>query len=211
MSLAEELESDLNWREAELAIFKRIVSSADEGSVRERALLRAMLALLYAHYEGFSKYAWELYLEAIESEAPIRGDLKPPLACLSLEEQFAKLRGDTSAASLLEFYSEKLPGLLNEPAEFPSPLQADSNLWPDRYCDNMDRACLKQNEMNDRRSKIKSLVARRNDIAHGESAFIKSLAEYQEYEDAAILVMHELAVLIIEALEEKNYLKRASN
>jgi hypothetical protein len=48
-----QIEEDLDWREAELASFKILISSAPKGSVRESALLRAIWALLYAHYEGF--------------------------------------------------------------------------------------------------------------------------------------------------------------
>ena len=36
---------------------------------------------------------------------------------------------------------------------------------------------------------------------------VQSLAEYQKYEHAATLAMHELAVAVLEALEQKRYLK----
>jgi hypothetical protein len=58
--------------------------------------------------------------------------------------------------------------------------------------------------------KLKSLVARRNEIAHGQKMTISSLTEYQEYENAAIVVMHELAISVLEALESKCYLSDPS-
>jgi hypothetical protein len=36
---------------------------------------------------------------------------------------------------------------------------------------------------------------------------IKDLQEYQKYEDAAIEVMHELAISIVDCLDNKSYLK----
>jgi hypothetical protein len=38
---------------------------------------------------------------------------------------------------------------------------------------------------------------------------ISTLAEYQPYEEAAFLVMHELGVAVVECLEKKDYLERA--
>jgi hypothetical protein len=39
---------------------------------------------------------------------------------------------------------------------------------------------------------------------------ISSLSEYQEYENAAIIVMHELAISVLEALESQSYLSHPS-
>jgi len=52
-----ELEQDLNWREAELASLKVLVAEATAGTVSHQALLRALWAMLYAHYEGFCKFS----------------------------------------------------------------------------------------------------------------------------------------------------------
>lgn len=52
-----QLEDDLDWRQAELASLKSQVIKATNGSVMHQVLLRAMWALLYAHYEGFCKFA----------------------------------------------------------------------------------------------------------------------------------------------------------
>jgi hypothetical protein len=57
--------------------------------------------------------------------------------------------------------------------------------------------------------KLKALVSRRNDIAHGKKMVIQTIEEYQPYEEAALLVMHELAVAVLECLEHEKYLKRA--
>ena len=56
--------------------------------------------------------------------------------------------------------------------------------------------------------KLRSLVARRNDIAQGQKMTISHLAEYAEYENAAVVVMHELAISVLESLESKSYLAR---
>ena len=45
--------------------------------------------------------------------------------------------------------------------------------------------------------------------SHGEQELVKDLTEYKHYEDAAIEVMHDLAVAIVNALDGKTYLKPA--
>ncbi|WP_347566292.1 MAE_28990/MAE_18760 family HEPN-like nuclease [Scytonema sp. UIC 10036] len=54
---------------------------------------------------------------------------------------------------------------------------------------------------------MKSLVARRNEIAHRPKMIIKNLQEYKKYEDAALEVMHELAISIVDSLDKKLYLQ----
>ena len=207
MNLATELERDLDWREAELASFKRVVSASPEGSVRHVALLRAMLAFLYAHFEGFCLMAWDLYLEAIHDSKVVCGDLKPPLVCLSVEQDFRSLRGDTSSSSLWDFCTNVYPSLLTSVAEFPVRLETKSNLWPDLYCRNMKKAGLPIGLMAEHIPRIRSLVSRRNDIAHGQKVGLRNLAEYQPYEEAVLLIMYDLAVAILETIKAEDFRK----
>jgi hypothetical protein len=58
---ANQIEENLDWRQGELASIKILLSTIDRESVRYKALLRSLVVLLYAHYEGFCKFAWELY------------------------------------------------------------------------------------------------------------------------------------------------------
>ncbi|MFN6439004.1 MAG: MAE_28990/MAE_18760 family HEPN-like nuclease [Nostoc sp. DedSLP01] len=53
---------------------------------------------------------------------------------------------------------------------------------------------------------LEALVVRRNDIAHGQKMIIKDIQEYLKYEKAAVEVMHELAVSVVECLDKKLYL-----
>ena len=61
--LERNIEVDLDWRHAELAIFRELLSTAIHGESRKRAMFRAGWVLLYAHYEGFSKFCLDLYIE----------------------------------------------------------------------------------------------------------------------------------------------------
>ncbi len=205
--LDQELEEDLSWREAELGSLKLQVAQSESGSAKHNALLRAMWAMLYAHFEGFSKFTWDLYLEKLQALELDRQSFKPEICKLSLHKDLKNLKGDLSSESLWDFCGGKFQRLMNEKLKFDTKLETDSNLWPNLFKDNIYKICLHCSSIDEFQTHIKSLVARRNDIAHGKKLVIKSLIEYQEYENAALLVMHELAIAVVEAIETKSYLR----
>lgn len=208
MSSASELEKDLAWRESELAALKLVAGTAAKGSTTYDALLRSMLAMLYAHYEGFTKFAWDLYLDELESLKLQRQLLHEQLSKFSLEKDFQRLRGNMSSDSLWTFCSDTFKEALKNLATFAVKLETDSNLWPNVFEENSNRINLKCDLLDKNRTAIRLLVDRRNNIAHGKKLIVKDLSEYQKFEDAALLVMHELAVSIVDSLETADYLKR---
>ncbi|MBC7161237.1 MAG: hypothetical protein H5U26_03920 [Immundisolibacter sp.] len=210
-SQSDELEEDLRWREAELASLKRLAIFHSENEIVYRATLRACWALLYAHFEGFTKFAWELLLDKVEAEKLSVKELSREFQALALEKKFQMLRGNTETKMLWEFFSTILPAELENSAAFHPDcrLQTDSNLWPNVFERECARVGINSNILSDERSRIKTLVARRNDIAHGKNMTIKSVDEYTEYENAAFLVLHDLAVQVLSLLEDQQYLQKS--
>lgn len=202
-----ELEDDLNWREAELVILKQQALLASKDSDRYTALLRALWAMLYAHYEGFCKFAWDLYLDELQKAGVKRKDCKDEIAKLSLQKQFKSLKGDLSPESLWSFGQAGFRTMLEENLDFQFKLETQSNLHPDIFKENSLKICLSCTLVDQYEIELKGLVSRRNEIAHGQKMIIKDLNEYKKYEDAAIEVMHELAVSIVDCLDKKLYLK----
>jgi hypothetical protein len=207
---AGQIESDLKWREAEIGSLKLLAASFPTDSNRQRALLRALWAMLYAHYEGFCKFCWDLFLTAIESDGPARKELREPIAKFSLLKIFKTLRGDSSDDMLWDFFHRDLTAHLAAPATFPVKLETQSNLWAKFAIANNDAIGLSCPLFAQLKAQLNKLVNQRNEIAHGKKLVISTLAEYQPYEEAAFLVMHELAVGVVECLEKKNYLASTS-
>jgi len=201
------LEEELNWREAELASLKLLVLEAAPKSVRQSSLLRALWAMLYAHYEGFCKFTWDYYLENLEQLGISRESSCEPIARFSLAKKFRELRGDLRSNMLWSVYTRDFQAWMKEQLKFDLRLETDSNLWPNLLRVNSAEVDLPYKKVDEHELKLKTLVARRNEIAHGKKMVIASLEEYQPYEDAVILVMHELAVAVLECLEKKTYLK----
>ena len=202
-----QLEDDLNWRETELAILKKQAILASKDSDRYRVLLRAMWALLYAHYEGFCKFAWDVYLEELQKAGVKRKDCKDEIAKLSLQKKFKTLKGDLSPESLWDFGQTGFGIMLEDNLDFQIRLETQSNLYPSLFKENVIQACLTCTLIDKYQIELKALVTRRNEIAHGQKMTIKNIDEYKKYEDAALEVMHELAISIIDCLDKKLYLK----
>ncbi|MBI1927532.1 hypothetical protein HYR99_25230 [Candidatus Poribacteria bacterium] len=204
------LEEDLKWREAELTSLKHLVGEAEEGIVRHKALLRSLWAMLYAHYEGFCKFALDTYLEVLTELKPRCIDCKDQIVAFSMRGRFRELSRDLSDANCIRFI-QGLSTIFNQPIEFDFRFKAksktQSNLFPDVLCDNCQWVCLPYDQVEDNTQRLEALVSRRNDIAHGENVPVKNIKEYREHEDAALEVMYALAIAIIDALEQKQYLK----
>jgi hypothetical protein len=204
------LEDDLSWREAELASLKLLVADAAAGSTRHTSLLRALWALLYAHYEGFFKFAWDLYLGALNDARITREDATEALARFSLSKNFRELRQDLSNKSLWSCFASNFAAWMKEELRFEVGLETQHNLWPNVARENSMEVGLPCSKIDEFQVELRALVSRRNDIAHGKKMVIKTLEEYQKYEKAAVLAMHELAIAVLEALDHKWYLKPAS-
>ena len=204
---AKTLEDELNWREAEIASLKAAVLEAPKGSVRERSLLRALWAMMYAHYEGFCKFTWDFYLENIEKLGVSREACCSAVVKFSLAKQFRELRGNMTADSLWAVFTNGFGEWMKEQLNFELKLETNSNLWPSLLKENSSLVDLPFEMVNLNEHRLKALVSRRNEIAHGKKMVIQTIEEYQPYEEAALLVMHELAVAVLECLEQKRYLK----
>jgi hypothetical protein len=170
-------------------------------------MLRACWALLYAHFEGFTKFCWELVLDQVQDQNVAIQELSEEFQLLALEKSFRNLRGNSSSSSLWSFFNAVLPNEIQQKAAFPPDcrLETECNLWPNVF----ERECAKIGiisiELQSYRPRIKALVSRRNDIAHGKNMTVNSVDEYSEYENATFLVLHDLAVQVLELIENKAY------
>jgi hypothetical protein len=142
-------------------------------------------------------------LSAIEKDACTVGELKENLAKLAMAEQFAHLRGDMSPDRIWTFFQSEFKSCLEKPVKFVKRLEARNNLWPSLATENNKAIGLDWDLFEEHAALIKGLVSRRNEIAHGKKMVIKGLKEYQTYENAALLVMHELAVCVVNSLENR--------
>lgn len=206
---AKQIETDLDWRERELAVLRKQLLSTEVGSSQETTYLRTNLAMLYAHYEGFCKFALGVYIDALESLSLKRSELKWVIAAQSLGKFQMELKAVTNSG---EYFSKLLNELgmhLDAKASYEKP-EAVGNLWPDLLMGWLSRLGLDSTNVQGEKNRLDRLVSSRNQIAHGRKLTVANRGELDKHVQAATLAMHEVAVGITDALEKKLYARSAS-
>lgn len=199
-----ELTNDLKWRESELAVMHKQLYLTQQGGIQERVMLRAALAMIYAHYEGYCKFALAVYMDSLNKLKLSRKDMTWKLATYSMQRFRAQLIG---AKSSQVFFTEMISDFnakMDEVARFDEPMTT-SNLWPDRLIDWLEQLGLDATSVKYSETLLASLVDNRNKIAHGSKLVISSREELNKYADAALIAMHEAAIGVVSSLDAKSY------
>ena len=97
--LQEVLDADMSWRIKEIADFK--LATKDRAAT-SRTFVRAGVALIYAHWEGFIKAASENYLNYVGNQGHIYRDLKTCFVVFGLKRKLALLSDSRKAKSNIE-------------------------------------------------------------------------------------------------------------
>jgi hypothetical protein len=87
--LQDALDSEYSWRLKEIANLK--LSVRREQSLPQTTLIRAGVAIVYAHWEGFIKAASISYLEYVNSLGLTYGELKTCFAVLGMKSHLNTL------------------------------------------------------------------------------------------------------------------------
>jgi len=193
--LERQIEADLDWRHAELAIFRELLILDTATPTRRSALFRAAWALLYAHYEGFCKHALQLLADYI-AQLPNCTTLHHS-TFLFVHEKSIKSARSLPDEKLYEFFREKIDSLRVQPPP-ESAIDTKSNLWPTLLTELLMSMDLDVSTVVAQPTKLTTLVARRNDIAHGQKVFIRDMPYYLEYEAVTSNTMYALALEIVE-------------
>ncbi|WDJ85025.1 MAE_28990/MAE_18760 family HEPN-like nuclease [Xanthomonas campestris] len=205
MSVLNALTDELNWRETEIASMRILLLSGSGTPSQQTVLLRAAWALLYAHYEGFCKNALVIFFDAACNSGVLGQDLPQATKLLSLASTLRRLKSlpDLEILQNIENFSHL--HLIKAPV-FPG-VDTKSNLWPNVLIDLMNSADLRSDKVEENRSKLHTLVARRNKIAHGENSVIPEFSYYKSYEDAVYDVIYDLAYQIADRLQTAPYMR----
>lgn len=199
-----EIMHDLAWREAELAIMRKQLIQTVVNSSQEQTLLRANVALLYAHYEGFCKFCISVYIDALKKRRLKRNQFKWKIAAHSMKKFFLELKKNERQDEFFTQFMDQLNEELNETADFEN-IGETSNLWPDLLLSWLTRLDLKYSNVVEQTHFLHELVDSRNKIAHGQRLTISTRLAFDSYSKAATLAMHEVAIGVAEALENQSY------
>lgn len=188
--LLQKIDDDLIWRRRELSDFRAAVQAAQPSPGRRSAMLRAGVALLYAHWEGFVKRSGSYYLEFVANQGMKASELQTNFIAINLKSRLveaSKSNKPSASAELVDFFCNKLDNRLKIPHK--NVIDTQSNLSSSVLREivwtlGLDVA-LYETKSNFIDS---SLVSRRNHIAHGEALDI-GVDDYLELHDEVMILI----------------------
>lgn len=185
--LIDKIAEDLIWRRKELTELKVLVQMFQGDLVRSRVLIRAAVALLYAHWEGFVKKSSSHYLEYVASHRLPYKKLAANFVGLTLKSKFSELGASEKISggnALAEFFCTALDRQSNVP--YKNAVDTKSNLSSKVLIDILNALGLDASQFETRLKFIDTnLVNPRNHIAHGE-VLDMSVLEYLNLHDGVL-------------------------
>jgi hypothetical protein len=216
-----QIEAEITWRRNELRFLSNLLLAMDKEE--ERAVFRkAIVVMLYAHFEGYCRSALTIYVRAINQEGLTCEQMNEALAAAVLRDVFAALHGGKKSdvfrknlpqeealhgvARQVEFLSVYPRVIAAQPALIPEDIvDAESNLKPVVLKKNLFRLGLSPNLFETHDGAINQLLRRRNDVAHGVYVVGLRHEDLQPLQETVFIIMDEIAAEIGRALESGAY------
>jgi hypothetical protein len=221
LEIRAELEEEQTWRQDEIRFLRnQLVNIGDE--FKKMQFRRAIVVMLYAHYEGFCKFALIQYIKAINQSSLKCNELISEIVASAWSKVFAAIEnGDPES----RIFRRELPNdkrlrrfarrrdfldqfieFTSEIAQIPEELvDTEANLWPhimkrNLYLLGLDCDILSKYDQN-----IGLLIGRRNNIAHGADRNGFTSEEYNALESVVFEVMDDLTSIIMESIKREKY------
>jgi hypothetical protein len=194
---------DRSWRLKEISDLKNAIRRADESL--QRVLLRALVTICYAHWEGYIRVAARKYLEHValrkfqyeELDRQFRRNyFLPRLAALSTSRTSL-----TERCALVDDILDSSDRRFSRPNE--TLINTKANLSSDVFADICLVCGIPTEPFTDKATFIDIiLLKRRNEIAHGEDTFV-AIDDLDDLADKTVALMRSFGDL----LENRVYLK----
>lgn len=202
------IDRDMSWRRHELVNLKAAVRSSR--SAHTGMMVRAGIALLYAHFEGFVGNGCRAYVEFVGNKGLTHRQLAPCLVGIALKTRMNSMADSISAQGHLEFAEFVLTEMDNKARLAPTVVSTRSNLSSTVLKDLAIRVGLDYRAFELREKLVdESLLRRRNNVAHGEYLDLDSDL-YVALHDDVMQLIDDIRVELLVAARSKRYLASAS-
>lgn len=184
-----QITGDRTWRIREISDLKAAVRRGDDPL--QRVLLRALVAVCYAHWEGYVRFSAKKYLEHVSLRRLQYGELKPQFFRNYFLPRLGALA--TSRASILE-RCELVDAILQSSTSRFNKVNEDlvntkANLNSEVFADICIVCGVSPEAFSDSTAFIDVvLLKRRNSIAHGEDTFV-AFEDLDEISDGTVSLM----------------------
>lgn len=218
------MESELAWRQEELAFLKNQLSNMTNEAQKDK-YRKSLVLMLYSHFEGFVKICLLSYIQYINSLQMKREAFNEKLVASSMSREFNAYDNNDEKCKI---FKKKLPedkrlhkfyrrvNFIEEMNGFKQcnlfitdeTIDTESNLWYIVLQKNLYKAGLPVDLFDEISEDIDALVNRRNSIAHGtERAGVRE-KEYAQWELKTYRVMEDIIKCIYHNVCHECYLKQ---
>lgn len=225
--LRAEMEAELEWREREMRQLRNQLTLLPSEDLRKIAR-KALVVMLYAHFEGGSKALLSIYVNRINSLGLCVGQVASHIGAASLADVFKALRDPNKKC---REFARSLPNdtalhrfardrefieVVWKIAQRSVRIDADevvdteSNLKPVVLKKILFRLGLDPEIAQPWESAMNMLLNRRNDVAHGTAKAGLDEKEYEKLEQAVSSVVNGIMKEISEAVVRKAHVAAAS-
>ena len=188
--LLQKIDDDLIWRRRELSAFRAGIQDTGPLPGRRSSLLRAGVALLYAHWEGFVKRCGTYYLEFVANQGKKASELQVNFIAVKFKSRLTeanKSNKPSASAELVEFFCTRLDDRLRIPHR--GIIDTKSNLSSSVLREIVWILGLDMSPYETKCHLIdSSLLDRRNHIAHGDVLDI-GLEDYLTLHDEVMFLI----------------------
>lgn len=199
------LDNDFSWRLKEIADIKSSIPSAS--GTKEKVLIRAGVALLYAHWEGFIKTSSEYYLSFVSNRRLKYEQLKTCFIVFGIKKELnfiVESKKHEKNIKILEFIQNELSNRANFTYE--GAINADSNLKSSVFETIATSIGINPTNYETKYNLIdESLLGRRNRIAHGEYLDI-SVNEFITLSNEVLSIMRNYKTDIENSIQLRLYI-----
>lgn len=199
------LTTDLKWRVQEMFVFEQTVTNARQHE--QPALLRASLALVYAHWEGYVKTAGSSYLEYLSRKKLKLGELRAEVAAVALRSKIQRVAEEKTSESHSELVSLLWDGL-DEDAQIPytrATIRTQANLNFRLFESIMHSlGCDVSHHRGSELLIDERLLGSRNEIAHGRGEVV-SLDEWLDVRRAVESILQDVRTVLSNAAATESF------
>lgn len=205
IDLSEQIDGELGWRKRELSYLKTAIGR--NSSAAQATYIRASVAILYAHWEGFVVATLRAYVSYVNWQKEPLDRLAPAVRVGAVISSIKRMERERTSSARADFLKEYHAGMQKKlDLKGDKWVDAESNLNASRFlgllaCAGIDTSHFETS------SKFldESLVARRNAICHGEYVDL-DLAAYSSIEADVIALMEAVKGHALDSAENKKFL-----
>jgi hypothetical protein len=201
--LQDALDEDMGWRIKEISDLRIATKKQTESA---RTFVRAGVALVYAHWEGFIKTASENYLNYVNNQGHTYRDLKTCFGVFGLKGRLALLGHSRQTKQNVEALNFILAEM-DKPAkvDMASAIDTEANLNSKVFANIANSLDISITPYETKFNLIdESLLKRRNRVAHGEYLDLQP-TEFYVLSDEVLQMMRSYKTDIQNAATSKSY------